>query len=103
MCMTSITAKITRNGEVTLPQEVRDELGIQGDTEVRFEVDGGEVRVYRNQPFDFSSLIGMGKLGPEWDGMSATEIVDELRGTPEERASLRNAPAHPNVTVLGKK
>lgn len=100
--MTSITAKITSKGQITLPKEIRELLGVSSGDSVRFEVDAGQVRVYPGREFDFSQLIGIGKLGPEWDGMTATEVIDELRGSPDERATLREAPPHPNVTYLGK-
>jgi AbrB family looped-hinge helix DNA binding protein len=37
--------KITSKGQVTIPKEIRDELGLLPGTEVEFVRDGGEVRV----------------------------------------------------------
>ena len=39
--------RITSKGQVTIPQAIRDKLGLLPDTEVEFEVDGDAVRVRR--------------------------------------------------------
>lgn len=39
--------RITQKGQVTIPQEIRDQLGLRPDTEVAFEVDGNAVRITR--------------------------------------------------------
>ncbi len=40
--------KISTKGQVTIPKEIRDELGLLPDTEVEFEVRGGEVVLRRS-------------------------------------------------------
>lgn len=37
--------RITSKGQVTIPQHIRERLGLLPDTEVEFEVDGDAVRV----------------------------------------------------------
>jgi AbrB family looped-hinge helix DNA binding protein len=37
--------RITSKGQVTIPQEIRDELGLLPNTEVTFEVVDGEARL----------------------------------------------------------
>jgi AbrB family looped-hinge helix DNA binding protein len=37
--------RITTKGQVTIPQEIRDELGLLPNTEVTFEIVDGEVRL----------------------------------------------------------
>ncbi len=37
--------RITTKGQVTIPQEIRDELGLLPNTEVTFEVVDGEARI----------------------------------------------------------
>jgi AbrB family looped-hinge helix DNA binding protein len=39
--------RITSKGQVTIPQQFRDALGLLPDTEVEFELDGDAVRVRR--------------------------------------------------------
>lgn len=39
--------RITSKGQVTIPVEIRERLGLLPHTEVRFEVDGSTVRIVR--------------------------------------------------------
>lgn len=101
--MTSVVAKITSKGQMTLPKEVRKLLGVGAGDSVRFEIAAGQVRVYPEKPIpDFSAMIGQHPLGPEWDGINALDTTEELRGSPEDRAALHAAPPHPNVVRLSE-
>ncbi len=42
--------RITSKGQVTIPAELREELGFLPSTEVRFEVDGENLRLVRIPP-----------------------------------------------------
>lgn len=37
--------RVTSKGQVTIPKEIRERLGIRAETEVEFEVVGDEIRV----------------------------------------------------------
>jgi len=37
--------RITSKGQVTIPQQIREQLGLLPNTEVEFEIDGDAVRV----------------------------------------------------------
>jgi AbrB family looped-hinge helix DNA binding protein len=39
--------RVTSKGQVTIPQAIRDELGIQPGTEVGFEVEGQAIRIVK--------------------------------------------------------
>ncbi|TSA80590.1 AbrB/MazE/SpoVT family DNA-binding domain-containing protein [Deinococcus detaillensis] len=97
--MTSITAKITSKGQVTLPREIRERLGVHDGDRIRFELEGGAVVVYpqRDTP-SFGGMIGLAKQPTEQD---ARRIIDELRHDPADRAALDATPPHPQITVLG--
>lgn len=41
--------RITSKGQVTIPIEIREKLGLLPDTEVEFEIDGRAVRVFRTR------------------------------------------------------
>lgn len=98
--MTKVVAKITSKGQITLPKEIRELLGVESGDSVRFEVHDGKVEVYPQKPrLDFQSMIG---LLPRDDNMTAQEWQEDMRGDPDERACLRDAPPHPNVTRLGQ-
>ena len=43
--------RITTKGQVTIPQEIRERLGLHPATEVEFEIDGNTVRIRKaNRP-----------------------------------------------------
>jgi AbrB family looped-hinge helix DNA binding protein len=62
--------KVTSKGQVTIPQAIRERLGIQPGTEVGFEVEGEAIR--------------MTKLAPSKRGGA---VVDRLRGSGHGRMS----------------
>lgn len=63
--------RITSKGQVTIPQEIREALGLLPQSEVEFELDGDSVRVRKSR-----------RAG----GRGAT-IVARLRGTATTRLS----------------
>lgn len=93
-----VSAKITSKGQVTLPREIRERLGVQDGDRVRFEVENGAVVLYpqRGTP-SFAGMVGLSARPADQGAVSA---IDDLRHDPAERAALDAAPAHPNVTLL---
>lgn len=69
--------RITSKGQVTIPIEIRERLGLLPHTEVRFEVEGNGVRILREK----SSAGGRGQKllermrGRATSGMSTEEIM----------------------------
>ena len=70
--------RITSKGQVTIPQEIREQLGLLPDTEVVFEVDGNSVRIRRS------------KKGTT----RGSRIVQRLRGTASKRMTTDEIMAH---------
>jgi AbrB family looped-hinge helix DNA binding protein len=60
--------KITAKGQVTIPQAVRDRMGLQPGTRVDFEVDGNVVRLVK---------VADGGRGPD--------LVARIRGSATSR------------------
>ena len=58
--------RLTTKGQVTIPQEIREELGLLPYTEVEFEVEGDAVKIRKKRQ---TSGGGRGRT-----------IVDHLRG-----------------------
>jgi AbrB family looped-hinge helix DNA binding protein len=56
--------RITSKGQVTIPQHIREQLGLLPNTEVEFVVDGKGVRIVKSR-----KRSGRGR-----------EVVDRLRG-----------------------
>ncbi len=69
--------RITSRGQVTIPVEIRERLGLLPDTEVRFEVEGNAVRILRDE----KAAGGRGQRlldrmrGRATSGMSTEEIM----------------------------
>ena len=97
--MASQSAKITSKGQVTLPREIRQRLGVRDGDRVRFEVEDGQVVLYPQR--DTPSFAGMVGLVPLPTGQGAVSAIDDLRHDPADRADMDAASAHPNITVLG--
>ena len=74
--------RITTKGQVTIPIEIRERLGLLPHTEVRFEVEGNAVRIVREE--STSKSRGQRLLdrmrGRATSGMSTEEIMALTRG-----------------------
>ncbi|MBV8631156.1 MAG: AbrB/MazE/SpoVT family DNA-binding domain-containing protein [Silvibacterium sp.] len=66
--------QITSKGQVTIPQEIRNRLGLLPHTEVEFEIVGDHVRMRKATP-----LTGVGPRG--------RRAVEVLQGTADLRMS----------------
>ena len=62
--------RITSKGQVTIPIEIRERLGLLPHTEVRFEVEGNAVRILREK----TSAGGRGQ-----------KLVERMRGRATSR------------------
>lgn len=72
--------RITSRGQVTIPQEIRERLGLLPETEVEFEVAGNAVmiRKARNTRVPGRSLVER-MWGRATTGMSTEEIMKLTR------------------------
>jgi AbrB family looped-hinge helix DNA binding protein len=74
--------RVTSKGQVTIPIEIRERLGLLPHTEVRFEVEGNVVRIVREE----RTSAGRGQRllermrGRATSGMSTEEIMALTRG-----------------------
>jgi AbrB family looped-hinge helix DNA binding protein len=66
--------RITRKGQVTIPQEIRDRLGLLPHTEVEFELAGDHARIRKARR-------------PPSEGGRGRMVVELLRGTADIRMS----------------
>lgn len=65
--------KVTTKGQVTIPQEIRDELGIQPGSDVEFEIDGNVVKLI---PVQSSEGRG-GKIVQSLKGRATVRLTTE--------------------------
>jgi AbrB family looped-hinge helix DNA binding protein len=76
--------RITSKGQVTIPIEIRERVGLLPHTEVRFEVDGDSVRILR----DTAVVHARGERllqrmrGRATSGMSTEQIMTLTRSDP---------------------
>lgn len=71
--------RISDRGQITVPKEVRDRLGIKGGTELEFETEGGRIIVTKvTSPDRLRSVVGILK-----DERRTDEVISELRGEPD--------------------
>ncbi len=74
-----LTVKITSKGQVTIPKEIRDKLGILPGEDLAFEEKNGIFYIkksYKKSPFD--KWIGRLK---KYRGQKTDEIIKDFRGT----------------------
>lgn len=82
--MKSLAATVTSKGQVTLPVEVRRELGIQTGDRIRFETiegdPGGSFRIKAERPTSrFAAYAGIGNPGIPSGRGEAVRWVRRLR------------------------
>jgi antitoxin PrlF len=77
--------RITTKGQVTIPQEIREQLGLLPNTEVTFEVVEGEARLRKAHPAKLSRGDGviarLRGVRPS-NKLSTDEILAMMRGKP---------------------
>jgi antitoxin PrlF len=74
--------RITSKGQVTIPIEIRERLGLLPNTEVRFEVEGNTVRIVRedNPSGSRGKRLLERMRGRATSRMSTEEIMALTRG-----------------------
>ena len=78
-----ITARVTSKGQVTIPKEIRDKLGVHTGEDVGFEEKEGLLvisKVVTKSPFD----KWVGKL-KHLEGQRSDDLVREARGHDNSR------------------
>ena len=77
--------QITSKGQVTIPQDIRNQLGLLPHTEVEFEVHGDHARIRKARRSEGAGARGQKALralrGAADIGMSTDEILALTRGT----------------------
>ncbi len=73
------TSKITAKGQTTIPQEVRNALGLGAGDKISFEVDEqGNVTLRRFQPTDLEYLKALETSFTEWKSQADEEAYRDL-------------------------
>lgn len=73
--------RITSKGQVTIPQEIRERLGLLPETEVEFEVSGSAVKIRKARDSRARGQSVVARMrGRATSGMSTDEIMKLTRG-----------------------
>ena len=77
--------RITSKGQVTIPQEIREKLGLHPNTEVEFSVERGRavLRPKADTPTIGELTVRRLRQGPKMT-MSSRELMALLRDEPDE-------------------
>ena len=70
-------ATVAERGQITLPKEARDLLGLTKGTKLIVEVERGRIVLRKDVEGALNRLRGIAKLSP---GMTTDDIMRELRG-----------------------
>jgi AbrB family looped-hinge helix DNA binding protein len=85
--------RVTEKGQVTIPKDVRDQLGIVAGSEVDFVADGSGARLIvladrRNlEPVDFEAWLNSVSGSFDTGGMTTDEYMTWLRGPRDDLGS----------------
>jgi AbrB family looped-hinge helix DNA binding protein len=73
--------RLTTKGQVTIPQEIREALGLLPHTEVEFELDGDAVRIRKARKSTARGQALIGRMrGTATGRLSTDEIMKLTRG-----------------------
>jgi len=72
--------RITSKGQVTIPQEIRESMGLLPDTEVDFVVKGNVVQIVKTRSDSPGAKLVRRMRGTAKRGMSTNEIMKLMRG-----------------------
>ena len=71
-------SKLSSKGQITIPREIREKLGIKPGDLVAYEARDGEVILKRVEPFDFAFHEAVSKTLDEWNSPEDEEAFNGL-------------------------
>lgn len=72
------TSKLSSKGQVTIPKEVRDKVGLEPGHFVAYEVKDGVIILKRVEPFDAAFHEALSKTLDEWNSPEDEEAFRDL-------------------------
>lgn len=73
-----VYSKISKKGQLTVPKEMREELNLTPGDRVEFEVDEGELRLRKVEPFDEAYHQATEGTLNEWMSDADDEAYNDL-------------------------
>jgi AbrB family looped-hinge helix DNA binding protein len=95
-------ATVAERGQITLPKEARDKLGLSPGTKLEVEIKNGQLLLRKKVSLQMSKWVGKFST----IGQSTEEVMEELRGRPfpwtgsSEDKRIANLPQDEAVKVL---
>jgi antitoxin PrlF len=72
------TSKLSSKGQITIPREIREKLGIEPGQLIAYEIRDGEVILKRVEPFDVVFHEALSKTLDEWNSPEDEEAFNDL-------------------------
>ena len=73
-----LVSKLSAKGQVTIPKNVREKLGLEPGDGIGYEVEGDAVRIRRVDPFDASFHRALSQTLSEWATPEDEEAFGDL-------------------------
>lgn len=73
-----LMSKLSSKGQVTIPKEVRDALGLAAGDRVGYEIDDEGVRIVRVEPLDAAFHAAVSATLEEWTSPEDEEAFGDL-------------------------
>jgi AbrB family looped-hinge helix DNA binding protein len=75
---TALVSKVTQKYQATIPQAVREKLGIQQGDRITFEIEEGQVVIKKVIPVDWEYLDAVADTLSEWSSEADEEAYCDL-------------------------
>ncbi len=72
------TSKLSSKGQVTIPKEIREAIGLEPGNMIAYEVQNGSVILRRVEAFDAAFHEALSKTLEEWDSPEDEEAFRDL-------------------------
>ena len=72
------TSKLSIKGQITIPKEVREKLGVKPGDWIAYELENGTVSIRRVEPFDAEFHAALSETLGEWNSKQDDEAFRDL-------------------------
>lgn len=73
-----LTSRLSSKGQVTIPKEMRESVGLEPGDVVAYEVQNGAITLRRVEPFDAAFHAALSRTLDEWSSPEDEEAFRDL-------------------------
>ncbi|MEE8114340.1 MAG: AbrB/MazE/SpoVT family DNA-binding domain-containing protein [Nitrososphaerales archaeon] len=73
-----LTSRLSSKGQVTIPKEIREAIGLESGNMIAYEVHNGSVIISRVEAFDTAFHEALSKTLEEWESSEDEEAFRDL-------------------------